>query len=233
MAGRRDLAAGRGRGNGRWQSLAGSFSNDLSVEGTDSRAAYDTLAKRLPETSGDALQVVLHDKRGVTSAKLQRAVGDALAEVAKQDGVASVQSPYGDPQRQRGPQDGRQGEQPAARRAPAATAAQPRMVSEDETSAIATVRFAERAADVDAARGDDRARRRDRLRTAGVHPAPGGPRGGSSGEGVDPDRPVHGWSVGAGGRHAQADSRLVAAPSLARIQGQRHVGRPVTCFLLG
>ena len=137
------------------QSLGGSFSNDLSVEGTDSRAAYDTLAKRFPETSGDAMQVVLHDERGVTSAKLQRAVGDALAEVAKQDWVASVQSPFGDPQRQRGPQDDRQGEQRAARRAPAATAARPRMVSEDETTAVATVRFAERAADIDAAQVED------------------------------------------------------------------------------
>ena len=75
------------------QSLGGSFSNDLSVEGTDSRVAYDTLATRFPETSGDAMQVVLHDERGVTSAKLQRAVGDALAEVVKQDWVGSGESP--------------------------------------------------------------------------------------------------------------------------------------------
>ena len=98
------------------QSLGGSFSNDLSVEDADSQSAYETLAEKFPELSGDGMQVVLHDRDGVTTAQAGRAVEDALVEVADQDGVTSVESPA---------------------------------VSEDGTTAVATVRFADRAADID------------------------------------------------------------------------------------
>lgn len=104
------------------QSFGGSFSNDLSVEGTDSQAAYDTLQERFPEMSGDGMQVVLHDEDGVTGAKVRKAVDKAVAEVAGQDGVSSVTSPYGPGQR---------------------------MMSEDGTTAMVTVRFSDRASDID------------------------------------------------------------------------------------
>ncbi|GAB2738197.1 MMPL family transporter [Nocardioides pakistanensis] len=104
------------------QNLGGSFNNDLSVEGTDSQAAYDTLAGEFPEMSGDGMQVVVHSPDGVTDREVRDAVETALAEVRGQDGVAAAESPY--------------------------DARQP-MVSADETTAMATIRFDERAKDID------------------------------------------------------------------------------------
>ena len=104
------------------QTYGGSFSNDVSIQDADSQAAYDALEQKFPEMSGDGMQVVLHDEDGVTGTKVRKAVDAAVAEVAGQDGVSSVSSPYG-PDR--------------------------RMVSEDSTTAVATVRFADRAADID------------------------------------------------------------------------------------
>jgi len=103
------------------QSYGGSFSNDLSLQGSDSQRAYDALKQEFPEMSGDGMQVVIHDDGGVTEGPVQASVEAAVAAAAGQDGVASVSSPYG----------------PG-----------PRMVSVDETTAVATVRFDERAADI-------------------------------------------------------------------------------------
>ncbi len=107
------------------QSSGASFSNDLSVEDTDSQDAYDALASKFPQMSGDGMQVVVHDPGGATRTRVRTAVDAALDEVAGMDGVASTTSPYG----------------PAAG-----------MVSDDEQTAVATVRFTERAADIDADR---------------------------------------------------------------------------------
>lgn len=104
------------------QTYGGSFSNDLSIQDTDSQAAYDTLEKRFPERSGDGMQVVIHDEDGVTSAKVRESVDEAVAEVAGQEGVSSVTSPYGPGER---------------------------MMSEDGTTAVVTVRFSDRASDID------------------------------------------------------------------------------------
>jgi RND superfamily putative drug exporter len=104
------------------QTYGGSFSNDVSIAGTDSQAAYDALEAKFPEMSGDGMQVVLHEEDGVTGAAVRKAVEAAVVEVAGQDGVSSVSSPYAPGQR---------------------------MVSEDGTTAVATVRFTDRAADID------------------------------------------------------------------------------------
>ncbi|MDP3969329.1 MAG: MMPL family transporter [Nocardioides sp.] len=104
------------------QTYGGSFSNDLSIEDADSQAAYDALAEKFPEMSGDGMQVVIHDEYGVTPARIRKAVDKAVAEAAGQEGVTSVSSPYGPGQR---------------------------MVSADGTTAVATVRFTDRAADID------------------------------------------------------------------------------------
>ncbi|WP_158711043.1 MMPL family transporter [Streptomyces albus] len=108
----------------------GEFSNDLTLSDSDSQAAYDTLRERYPDMSGDGMQVVIHtggngrDGGGdVTSPEVKAAVADALTEVRDADGVAAAQSPYG----------------PG-----------PAMVSEDGRTAMATVRFEERAKDVPA-----------------------------------------------------------------------------------
>ncbi|HEY1118943.1 MAG TPA: MMPL family transporter, partial [Acidimicrobiales bacterium] len=104
------------------QSYGGSFSNDLSLDGTDSQAAHDTLRQDLPAMAGDSLQVVIHDADGVEDARTRAVVETAVADVAGYDGVASAASPYGPGQR---------------------------MVSEDGTTAVIAVRFTERAADID------------------------------------------------------------------------------------
>ncbi|WP_162891186.1 MMPL family transporter [Aeromicrobium sp. A1-2] len=106
------------------QSIGGSFSNNLSVDNTDSQAAYATLTTKFPEMSGDGMQVVLHTPEGLTDPSVRDQVEDALADVRKVDGVASVQSPYSPAQE---------------------------MVSEDGTTAMATIRFTERAADLQTA----------------------------------------------------------------------------------
>jgi len=105
------------------QTYGGSFSNDLSVDGTDSQAAHDALVEKFPEMSGDGMQVVVHDENGVATPRVRRHVDSALAAVRTQDAVASAQSPY--------------------------TGSRP-MVSADGSTAVATVRFTDRAADLDA-----------------------------------------------------------------------------------
>src|SRR5512145_1382092 len=77
------------------QTYGGSFSNDLSVEDTDSQAAYASLERKFPDQSGDGMQVVLHDRHRVTTAKIQREVEAALDIVREQQSVASAESPYG------------------------------------------------------------------------------------------------------------------------------------------
>jgi RND superfamily putative drug exporter len=104
------------------QTYGGTFSNDLSLENTDSQAAHDALKQKFPEMSGDGMQVVIHDPKGVTGTETRQAVEAAVARVADQPGVSSAVSPYGPAQR---------------------------MVSEDGTTAVANVRFEERAADID------------------------------------------------------------------------------------
>ena len=42
----------------------GSFANDLSVSGTDSQAAYETMQQRFPDLSGDPMQIVIRARSG-------------------------------------------------------------------------------------------------------------------------------------------------------------------------
>ncbi|HEX6970139.1 MAG TPA: MMPL family transporter [Micromonosporaceae bacterium] len=107
------LIAARGYG--------GTFTNDLTLSGTDSQAAYDTLRSRFPELSGDGMQVVLHHPDGITSPDTRQAVDAAVAKARSAPEVAAAQSPYGPAQQ---------------------------MISEDGRTAIATVQFAERARDI-------------------------------------------------------------------------------------
>ncbi|WP_067793098.1 MMPL family transporter [Actinomadura formosensis] len=107
------VAAGR--------SFGGSFSNDLTLKGADSQAAYDTLRARFPDMSGDGMQVVVHSEKGQISPDVQRKVDAAVADVRTRPDVAAAQSPFG-PVRP--------------------------MVSEDGRTAIATVQFDQRAKDI-------------------------------------------------------------------------------------
>ena len=77
--------------------IGGSFTNNLSVAGTDSQAAHDALSERFPEMAGAGLQVVIHDANGVDGAQVRDAVEQSLADVSAQSGVEAVVSPYGNP----------------------------------------------------------------------------------------------------------------------------------------
>jgi RND superfamily putative drug exporter len=108
------------------RAIGGTFSNDLTLAGTDSQAAYDTLRAQFPELSGDGMQVIVHSTdaaQPVTSPAMRAAVEDAVATVAALDGVAAARSPYSPPQP---------------------------MVSEDGMTAMVTIQFTERAKDIPA-----------------------------------------------------------------------------------
>ncbi|SEN23394.1 putative drug exporter of the RND superfamily [Cryobacterium luteum] len=108
------------------RAFGGTFSNDLTLAGTDSQAAYDTLRQQFPELSGDGMQAIVHctdAANPVTSAATRTAVEEAVAEVAALDGVAAARSPYDPPQP---------------------------MVSEDGMTAMVTIQFTERAKDIPA-----------------------------------------------------------------------------------
>ncbi|WP_166784395.1 MMPL family transporter [Cryobacterium sp. TMT1-2-1] len=108
------------------RAIGGTFNNDLTLAGTDSQAAYDTLREQFPELAGDGMQAIVHSADAgepVTSPALRAAVEDAVATVAALDGVAAARSPYGPPQP---------------------------MVSEDGMTAMVTIQFTERAKDIPA-----------------------------------------------------------------------------------
>ncbi|TFD05967.1 MMPL family transporter [Cryobacterium sp. TMT1-66-1] len=106
------------------RALGGTFNNDLTLAGTDSQAAYDTLREEFPELAGDGMQAIVHStdaEEPVTSPAMRAAVEEAVATVAALDGVSAARSPYGPPQP---------------------------MVSEDGMTAIVTIQFDERAKDI-------------------------------------------------------------------------------------
>jgi putative drug exporter of the RND superfamily len=106
-------AAGRGMGGG--------FVNDMSLAGTDSQAAYDTMRAQFPDRAGDGLQVVLHADTPLRTPEVSAAIDDAVARLAGDPDVAEVAEPF-DPSRP--------------------------MVSKDGTTAIAQVQFTNRAKDI-------------------------------------------------------------------------------------
>ncbi|MFF1272076.1 MMPL family transporter [Streptomyces marokkonensis] len=129
------------------RTAGGSFTNDLTLEDTDSQAAYDTLRERYPDLSGDGMQVVIHSDSGMTTATMKAAVTDAVTVARDTQDVAVVQSPYG----------------PG-----------PTMVSEDGRTAVATVQFTERAKDVPEASVEAAQEAFDPVRDAGAQVEYGG-----------------------------------------------------------
>jgi RND superfamily putative drug exporter len=109
------------------RTMGGNFNNDLTLSGTDSQAAYDTLHGDFPELAGDGMQVIIHSadaSKPVTSADTRAAVESAVADVAALDGVSAAHSPYGPPMP---------------------------MVSKNGMTAMVTVQFTNRAKDIPAA----------------------------------------------------------------------------------
>jgi RND superfamily putative drug exporter len=74
--------------------LGENTSEDLSLPGTDSQRATDTLARSFPDQSNGTSPIVLHAKSGkLTDAKYASAVDQAAADVAKAPHVAGVVNP--------------------------------------------------------------------------------------------------------------------------------------------
>jgi putative drug exporter of the RND superfamily len=76
------------------QHLGDNVNDNLSLPGTDSQRATDTLAKSFPAQANGTSPIVLHAYSGkLTDSKYSGAVNEAAADVAKQPGVAAVVNP--------------------------------------------------------------------------------------------------------------------------------------------
>ncbi|MBV9004534.1 MAG: MMPL family transporter [Solirubrobacterales bacterium] len=74
--------------------LGDNTNDNLSLPGTDSQKAADTLAKSFPSQANGTSPIVLHASSGkLTDSKYSGAVNDAAADVAKDPNVASVLNP--------------------------------------------------------------------------------------------------------------------------------------------
>ena len=74
--------------------LGGEFRQDYLQPGSESRAASQTLEDTFPQRSGDTVQVVLHAEGGVTSSEVQARAEALFAEVARNDDVVGIASPF-------------------------------------------------------------------------------------------------------------------------------------------
>ncbi|CNG55718.1 putative RND superfamily drug exporter [Mycobacterium tuberculosis] len=130
------------------RSAGESFNNDLTLSGTDSQAAYDTLRARYPDMAGDGMQVVIHSERGTISPGVEQKVQAAVSDVRAEPGVASAQSPFGQARH---------------------------MVSADGRTAIASVQFTQRTKDIPQESVQKAQEAFDPVRGSGVEVAYGGP----------------------------------------------------------
>jgi putative drug exporter of the RND superfamily len=74
--------------------LGDNTNDNLSLPGTDSQQATDTLAKSFPDQANGTSPIVLHASSGkLTESKYAAAVDEATADVAKAPNVASVVNP--------------------------------------------------------------------------------------------------------------------------------------------
>ena len=74
--------------------LGDSTNDSLTLPGTNSQHATDTLAKSFPDQANGTSPIVLHVKDGkLTDSKYSGAVNQAAADVAKAPDVASVVNP--------------------------------------------------------------------------------------------------------------------------------------------
>jgi len=70
------------------------FSQSLSLPGTESQRAVDLLRQRFPEAAGDPGEIVLDAPNGLRSPAVKARVTKMLRNVAGVDGVVAVISPY-------------------------------------------------------------------------------------------------------------------------------------------
>jgi putative drug exporter of the RND superfamily len=85
----------------------GEFRQDYLQPGSESKAASDTLKDRFPQRSGDTVQIVVHSAVGVSSPAVQARAEQIFADVAENDHVVSVASPFSDDGASQVSEDGR------------------------------------------------------------------------------------------------------------------------------
>ena len=84
----------RSRWSGCLISLGDNTNDNLTLPGTGSQHATDTLAKSFPDQANGTSPIVLHVSNGkLTDSKYASAVNQAAADVAKAPDVASVVNP--------------------------------------------------------------------------------------------------------------------------------------------
>jgi putative drug exporter of the RND superfamily len=80
--------------------LAGAWGGELRQDylqpGSESKAASDTLKDRFPQQSGDTVQIVVHSETGISSPDVKARAEKIFADVAGNDHVVSVASPFSD-----------------------------------------------------------------------------------------------------------------------------------------
>jgi putative drug exporter of the RND superfamily len=74
--------------------LGGEFRQDYLQPGSESRAASRALETSFPQRSGDTVQIVLHDERGVSSSRVRDRAEALFADVARHDDVVGIASPF-------------------------------------------------------------------------------------------------------------------------------------------
>ncbi|MER5915157.1 MMPL family transporter [Streptomyces sp. NPDC001982] len=74
------------------------YRDDFSLPGTETQQALETMEEHGSAQAGDTLEIVLHDRQGLTGADTRTRVTAMLDKVADLPKVAEVRSPYDDQQ---------------------------------------------------------------------------------------------------------------------------------------
>ncbi|MEN3266244.1 MMPL family transporter [Pseudonocardia sp.] len=74
--------------------FGGEFRQDYLQPGSESKAALDTLKDKFPQKSGDTVQIVVHSEAGVSSPAVKARAEKIFTDVAGNDHVVSVASPF-------------------------------------------------------------------------------------------------------------------------------------------
>src|SRR3954467_14707928 len=74
--------------------FGGEIRQDYLQPGSESKAAADTLEQHFPQQAGDTVQIVIHSDAGVPSPEVTSQAETMLTDVADNDHVVGVISPF-------------------------------------------------------------------------------------------------------------------------------------------
>src|SRR3989337_2646031 len=69
--------------------VGGEYSQDFSLPGSDSQAAYDLLKERFPQFAGDTADIVFKADEGVADPRIRSAMEGLFSELEKVDHVVA------------------------------------------------------------------------------------------------------------------------------------------------